>query len=567
MRLARDRTIGHSAGGETLDNIGGGFNLLERHGLAALLFRSLDAEQTTDGEELFVLLVQELGIGAEFVAAVAAHSMLQHGHGFRRPVMRLAALAIGIFTADFERSAVNWRIAKGIGMAAHGFFRHLLKANTFDCRRGAKEIAVNKGLLQANRVKNLRAAIGLIGRNAHLGHDLQNALINRLDKALHHLIGIHLLGKFWAHGVQRLEGQIGVDGLRAIASETAEVMHLTRIAGFNNQAHRGTQTFADQVMMHSRRAEQGRDRNTIRAHHAVRQDDDIIATMYSRLSAVTQTLQRIHHAGGTLFHRISHIQCFGVESILDMADIADLLQITIGQNWLTHFQPFAAGVALQIKQVRARADKGHKAHHQLFTDRIDRRIGDLRKVLLEIGIEQLGLVREYRNRRVCAHRADSFLTRDCHGSKQNLQVFLTIAKGLLTVEQGHIGAGRARGDRLEVFQYDLGALQPLAIRRGGRERLFHFLIGNDAALLQIHQQHLAGLQTPLGNDFFLRNWQNAHFGRHNHKTVIGDEIARRAQAVAVERCANLAAIGKGDSGRPVPLPRRVLISPLCATMR
>ena len=34
--------------------------------------------------------------------------------------------------------------------------------------------------------------------------------------------------------------------------------------------------------------------------------------------------------------------------------------------------------------------------------------------------------------------------------------------------------------------------------------------------------------------------------------VVGDDVARRAQAVAVERRADLAAVGEGDRRRPVP---------------
>ena len=46
--------------------------------------------------------------------------------------------------------------------------------------------------------------------------------------------------------------------------------------------------------------------------------------------------------------------------------------------------------------------------------------------------------------------------------------------------------------------------------------------------------------------------QHAHFGRHHDAVVAGDEIARRPQAVAVERRADLAAVGEGDRRRAVP---------------
>ena len=84
------------------------------------------------------------------------------------------------------------------------------------------------------------------------------------------------------------------------------------------------------------------------------------------------------------------------------------------------------------------------------------------------------------------------------------------------------------------------------------QRGFDLVVGDDTALFKIDQQHLARLQTPFRDDLFLRNGQNAHFGGHHHKSVLGDEIARGAQSVAIQRRADLAAIGEGHSRRTVP---------------
>ena len=53
--------------------------------------------------------------------------------------------------------------------------------------------------------------------------------------------------------------------------------------------------------------------------------------------------------------------------------------------------------------------KRHEAHDELLADRVDRRVRHLGEVLLEIGVEQLRLVGERRDRRVGAHRADRLL--------------------------------------------------------------------------------------------------------------------------------------------------------------
>jgi hypothetical protein len=95
--------------------------------------------------------------------------------------------------------------------------------------------------------------------------------------------------------------------------------------------------------------------------------------------------------------------------VLGVADGADLLQVAVGQDRLAHFEALLARQALQVEQVRARADERDQAHHQFLADRVDRRVGDLGEVLLEIGVEQLRFVRQRRDRRVGAHRADGFL--------------------------------------------------------------------------------------------------------------------------------------------------------------
>ena len=60
MRLARDRAERHRAGGEALDDALGGFDLVERDRLAALLLRRLEPEQAANGQKPLGLLVEIL---------------------------------------------------------------------------------------------------------------------------------------------------------------------------------------------------------------------------------------------------------------------------------------------------------------------------------------------------------------------------------------------------------------------------------------------------------------------------------------------------------------------------
>ena len=54
-------------------------------------------------------------------------------------------------------------------------------ADAADARRRPREVAVDERLLEADRLEDLRAAVALQRRDAHLGHHLEDALVERLD--------------------------------------------------------------------------------------------------------------------------------------------------------------------------------------------------------------------------------------------------------------------------------------------------------------------------------------------------------------------------------------------------
>ena len=238
------------------------------------------------------------------------------------------------------------------------------------------------------------------------------------------------------------------------------MVHFARLAGFDDETDRGAQPLADQVMVHGGRCQQRRDRDAVRADLAVGQHDDVVAALDGRFGPLAETVEHFRHAFGAALDVIGEVERLGVEAVFRMADRADLLQIAIGQDRLAHFQPLGIGHAGMVEQVRARADERDEAHHQFLADRVDRRVGDLREVLLEIGVEQLRLVRHRRDRRIGAHRADRFLARRRHRRHQDLGVFQRVAESLLAIEQRHVAAQRPRLDRLQVFEDELGVVEP-----------------------------------------------------------------------------------------------------------
>ncbi len=239
------------------------------------------------------------------VLRIAAHRVLQPADGFRGPDMVLAAHPHGVIAADVEHRCIDRRIAEGVAVAAHGLFRDFGQADALDARVRAGEIFVDEVLAQADGVENLRAAIGLIGRDAHLGHHLEQAFVDRLDVALDDFLLVELLRQIVLHGDQRLEGEIGIDRFRAVAGQAREMMHLARLAGLQHQADRGAQALADQVMMHRRAGEQHRNLDAVGAGLAVGQDDDVAAGAHFFLGALAQLVERPAHAVGAVLGRES----------------------------------------------------------------------------------------------------------------------------------------------------------------------------------------------------------------------------------------------------------------------
>ena len=167
----------------------------------------------------------------------------------------------------------------------------------------------------------------------------------------------------------------------------------------------------------------------------------------------------------------------------------------------------------QVEQVRPRPDDRDEAHHQFLADRIDRRIGDLREILLEVGEQRLRLVGQRRDRRVVAHRAVGLFAGRRHRRHQDVDVFLAVAERLLPIQERQVRA-HALGRRVrEFFQHDLGAVEPLAIGMAVGELRLDLVVGNEAALFEVDQQHLAGLQPPLGDDVLLRKSSARPFRR------------------------------------------------------
>ena len=311
--------------------------------------------------------------------------MLQLGDGIRRPHVVLTAQAEGIVTADIQVMAVDGCVTKGIYMPAQGLRSDLLQTNALDRGRGAAEPGVDKLAAEANGIKDLCAAIGLVGRDTHFRHHLEQSFANCLDVAFLHFVRTQLLGQLSADRFQGFEGQVGIDGLRPVTGQGGKMMHFACGTGFHHQTRVGTQTGAHQMVVHGRSGQQGRDGDIVRIHDAVRQDQDVVTSLDRFLSLPAERFQGIFHARRALDIRVTDVQGLGTEGAVGvLLDVADAFDVTIGEYRLIYLQAHVFAGRFRSQQIRARPDQRNQGHDQFFTDRIDRRVGHLGEVLFEV---------------------------------------------------------------------------------------------------------------------------------------------------------------------------------------
>ena len=239
-----------------------------------------------------------------------------------------------------------------------------------------------------------------------------------------------------------------------------------------------------------------------------------------------------------------------------MAQLRDVLVV----NDRVRDADLAARLRLGLQQVALGANRRTHRGDELLADRVERRVRHLREELLEVVVEQARLVREHRERRVRAHRADRLFAVDRHRPNQHAQVFLRVAEGLLALQDRVvIRLLRARGR--QIVDVDEIAVQPLAIGMLRRQVAFDLLIVDDAALRRVDEEDAAGMQALLDEHVLVRDSEHADFRRHDDEVVLRHVVARRTQTVAIEHRADHRAVGERDRRGAVPRlhQRRVVL--------
>ena len=449
VRLGRDRAERHRAGREALDDLRRRLDLVDRDRARRV---DIELEQPAQGHQPLRLVVDDLREFLVGLERVGARAVLQLGDRVGRPHVLLAAHAPGVLAAGVEHARQHRVGAERRAVHADRLLGDLEHADAADLARGAAEVLVDQLALEPDRLEELRAAVRHVGRDAHLRHDLGQALADRLDVVADRLLGRQLAGQLAVQRDQRLEREVRVHRLGAVAGEHAEVVHLARRAGLDHQPGGRPQALAHQVLVHRRQRQRGRNRDVVAVDPAVADDQDVVAAP-DRVDALgAQRCELGLDALGLPLERVGDVELVAPELRAAVGlDLAQPRHVVEVEDRLRDLEPHRRVHRVDVEQVRLRADERHQRHHDRLADRVDRRIRDLREQLLEVVVERLVAVRQHRQRRVVAHRADAFLADRGHRPHQELDVFLGVAEGLLAVEQrlgvqrlGRLGRRRPR---------------------------------------------------------------------------------------------------------------------------
>ena len=424
----------------------------------------------------------------------------------------------------------------------------LAEAGALDARHHAVEAHLHDFGTQPDGFEQLRTPVGRDLRDAHLRQNLVKPLLHPLAVVLARVrrVADQLAGA--VHVRHHLVGEVRIDRGGADPEEYRHLVRVTGVAGLDHDIDARAQRQPGQMMMHRAGRQQRLDRLLAFFELGIRQHQDHLAIPGRLLGLLTERYQRLAQRGG-LRVVVQRQPDRGERRIFLGHQGSELARRQHRRG-----QDQAIGMLGRgLKDVEFRAHAGFQRHHDRFTQRVDRRVGDLGEFLAEKIGEQTVLPRQHRHRRIVAHRADRFLT----ALGQRAQQLIALLEGhrehlLIDVELvglHRLEAGQFGQRRLEIVRV---LLEPAAIRIGGLEPLVDIVGMQHLAGLGIDGENLPRPDTALGHHGFRLIVPYPDLGGEGDVAVVGDHPARRTQAVAVEHADGMAAVGHDDTGGTVP---------------
>ena len=545
MRFLRNRAIGHRTCFETLYDLLNRLHLFDRN---RRILRD-KIHQTAKGMRALAV-IHHSGVCLELRIVALPDCLLQVDDGLRIVKMVLLVLAASqIMEADAVERGIRSKSQriKGMIMTEGNSLLNFPDTDSADSGNRSGKIAVDDLLRKPHCLKDARRLIGLNGGNSHFRCNLYDTGEKRLVVILDGRMIILVQNSPVNQLGNALMGKIRVNRAGTKAKKCCDLVHISRLSGFQNNGYLCSFLRPDQVLLHGGYGKKRRHRHVVFIHAAVRQNNNVLSlcgrTVHSDVQLLQCALQR-----GVLV--IKKRNGFRMEARLIQG--ADLHQIHTGQNRMIDLQ-HAAVLRLLIQKVSIGTNVNRGIRDHLLTQGIDRGIGNLGKQLLEIIEQQLVLSGEHGKRNIMSHRGRGLHAVLCHREDVIPHVLIRVAENLIELVAKLLIVGRyffVRDGKSGQMQQV--AVQPLTVRLASCIKALALLVRNDLFLLRIHKKDAARLQARLLHDMLRCNVENTDLRGQNQTVVICDVVAGGTKSVAVQGRTHHIAIGEQDCRRAVP---------------
>ncbi len=145
---------------------------------------------------------------------------------------------------------------KGMVMTGKHIGFNLIQTDTADPAGDAREVSVYNIFAQADGFKNLGRLVGLQNRDSHLGCCFDDTCKQCIVIVLQGCVIIFIQQVLVNQFRDAFMSQVWIDGSGTKAKDGRTLMHVTRLAGFQDQGHLGALLSGDQVCFDRRYSQQ-----------------------------------------------------------------------------------------------------------------------------------------------------------------------------------------------------------------------------------------------------------------------------------------------------------------------
>ena len=426
----------------------------------------------------------------------------------------------------------------------------VLDTHTAHTAHRAGEVRVDELRRKAHGLEDLRRMVALHRRDAHLGHDGDDAGGRSLV-----VVGDALLGRHVQVAARRQIADarvcvVRIDAARGVAHQCCKVVRGHGVTALHHDVGKGTHAGADQVVVHAAHGEQRRHGHLARSG-MIAQHHDVHAVADRSLNVLCKLLERSLQRAFAGIAAVHGTETASLKAhAVDGADAVELLLVE--QRALQANQLAGRTGVLEQVAVVAQVERGRGDH--MLAKGVDGRVRDLSEQLIEVVKERTRLLGQAGQRRIDAHRGERRLALLGHGTHDLVNIIPVIPELSHAHGGGHLGVlgGRCRGGPVERVDRQRLLGNPITVGLFFGVTGAQLVVVDDAPAGKVDLEHLARPQTAARQDVLGAHLDGAHLACQHKATVARHIVAGGAQAVTVEGGAQRATVGKGDGRRAIP---------------